>query len=647
MPSALDLLRSKWTIGGLDAPRFTWLAALGLILFTFGVLITFWLKVRTQHKRHQKTAEAIRKLARDYPLSPGDGLPLPAFDAASKIVQEVAPLKRPWHQFSAHRILQRTARGEDQVWISQGAGTVFTEAAVVDSQLNRAFYAAIPGIVTGTGLLFTFLAILVALLDVRLADNRVQGLELLIQGLSGKFVSSISALLAATVYLLAEKPLQHSLSQSHQELVGALDELIPLLSPSQILVNLTRDIGEQSTAFRAFNADLSQKLKQSFSESMGPTLARMVESIEELNQLLRAAEDQKQESITGSLEGMLSRLERSMTGALAQMGTSFQESLSGGATAQFQKVTDSLGGTAALLAQMNTQFMATQQMMSEVVALAKESTSEQMHLGRTHIAELTEVLRGLMAQLHETADNSMSKMNATLTAVVHGLSQQVGELSEKMTNSIIGSAGLATDAANEVIQKADRWSTQSAQQLKELLETHHAQLDTVKNLRAALEESLGEFNGALVGYRTVSTSLEQVVANASGAAGSLAASAKAAGETHSAVQRVAALALQQVEQLSAANRGQEEVWRNIQSRMEQYQQLFSRVEGEASTLLAQIGQHLANYVQTSQEGFDGLIKVSDEHFANATKRLGNSVNELDDVLQMFSEELQKRRNDRN
>jgi hypothetical protein len=63
------------------------------------------------------------------------------------------------------------------------------------------------GIVTWTGLLFTFLAILVALLDVRLAGNRVQGLELLIQGLSGKFVSSISALLAATVYLLAEKPL--------------------------------------------------------------------------------------------------------------------------------------------------------------------------------------------------------------------------------------------------------------------------------------------------------------------------------------------------------------------------------------------------------------------------------------------------------
>ena len=56
-------------------------------------------------------------------------------------------------------------------------------------------------------------------------------------------------------------------------------------------------MGEQSVAFRAFNADLSGRLKQSFSESMGPTLQRMVGAVEELNQLLRAAEATKSDTI--------------------------------------------------------------------------------------------------------------------------------------------------------------------------------------------------------------------------------------------------------------------------------------------------------------------------------------------------------------
>lgn len=45
-------------------------------------------------------------------------------------------------------------------------------------------------------LLFTFLAILVALLAVKITESQqITGLDLLIEGLSGKFVSSIAALL--------------------------------------------------------------------------------------------------------------------------------------------------------------------------------------------------------------------------------------------------------------------------------------------------------------------------------------------------------------------------------------------------------------------------------------------------------------------
>ena len=119
--------------------------------------------------------------------------------------------------------------GTDRFWSPQSAETVFNETSVLASRLNQNFYTAIPGIVTGFGLLCTFVAILFALLDVKLGgptNKQFTGLDKLVSGLSGKFLSSIAALLSATVFLLCEKKLSHSLTQSLRELVIALDALV-------------------------------------------------------------------------------------------------------------------------------------------------------------------------------------------------------------------------------------------------------------------------------------------------------------------------------------------------------------------------------------------------------------------------------------
>lgn len=154
--------------------------------------------------------------------------------------------------------------GMDHYWSSESAETVFSEAAVLDRQLNRNFYTAIPGMVTGLGLLFTFIAILFALLDVKLGGStgkQFTGLDTLVSGLSGKFLSSIAALFAATVFLFCEKRLLHNLTTSFRELAAALDALVPRLTPAHILDDIRRYmVEEQSTTFKHFSSDLSTLL---------------------------------------------------------------------------------------------------------------------------------------------------------------------------------------------------------------------------------------------------------------------------------------------------------------------------------------------------------------------------------------------------
>jgi len=101
--------------------------------------------------------------------------------------------------------------------------------------------------------------------------------------LSGKFVSSIAALFSATIFLLFERVLRHRLAWARLDLIEELNAFVPKLTSARLLAEVQRDISEQSVAFRSFNADLSTKLKQGFSEGLAPAIQRMVESIEELN----------------------------------------------------------------------------------------------------------------------------------------------------------------------------------------------------------------------------------------------------------------------------------------------------------------------------------------------------------------------------
>lgn len=633
----LQFLIQSQEIYGLQAPVLSWLAGFGVILYTAVHLVSLRWKVASLVGEYKAATASVEKLSRDNPLRAAEGLPFQVYDSLSQAIAPYPALRRAWQRYQSRKVIRRAADAEEQVWSSVSADVVFTESAIVDSAINRAFYVGLPGMITGVGLLFTFVAILIALIHVKLVEGKITGLDLLIQGLSGKFVSSIAALFAATIFLGFEKRYWHRLSVKRSALVESIDGIVPYVSEGQVLADLSRDISEQSTAFRSFNADLAQKLRQSFSESMGPTLVRMVTVIEELAQVLKAAEAQKQESITGSLEHLLTKLQDSLTQTLDQMSRSFRESISGGAMTEFKGVNESIAGAAKLLDSMNGQFQATQNALADVVQFAKASTSDQIALGNRQVEELTQVLRGLMTEMEAKAGSSVNSMSATLTAVVAALSSKVEALGDRMTASLGQSADAATGAARDVIDRAESWSTRSASQLAELLEAHESQLNRMTDLRKVLDDSLGGFLAALAQYRNVNADVQKVTADFSALATSLAGATKAMRDTQLAAQQVAGLAAGQLEHLATANRDQQSVWQGIARNMEQYRAVFSKVEEDTSKLLDQISQHLTDYVEVSQKGFEGLITVSDQHFATATQRMAASVNELDEVLQGLSE----------
>ncbi len=204
----IERLKHSSTHLGIKAPTFIWWAAGVLLVVPLCVLAYLWWLIKRESSTLESTAASIDVLRTREPVAPGHGLSAAVYEGLVQIFATSISLRAAWNAFNSLIVGRRNISGEEQYWVSDSAEAAFSEAVVFEGRLNRGFFTALPGIVTGSGLLFTFLAILVALLEVKVVENnQIKGLELLIQGLSGKFVSSIGALFSATVFMLAERPL--------------------------------------------------------------------------------------------------------------------------------------------------------------------------------------------------------------------------------------------------------------------------------------------------------------------------------------------------------------------------------------------------------------------------------------------------------
>lgn len=634
---------APWTLAGITAPIAIWIGAGLLALFVVSQLARLGLAVWRARRLFHRAARRVEAMRAQHPHRPNHGLADTAYDELSRLFEEpaFAVLTPAWHAYDAQVLLQPSRQGDDERWAPTSADAAFSEDALVDARINRSFYLAVPSLVTGLGLLLTFLAILIALLDVSVKENQVLGLEGLVAGLSGKFVSSVVALLFASVFLMFERSLLHRVSNARLRLVRAIDGLVPRRTELAVLADLQKQFEEQSVAMRMLNTDLAPTLNRSLSESMGPTLSRMAQTIDELNQLMRAAQAQQQESITGSLESMLGRLEQSMVATLDRMGEQFATSLSGSATQQFEQAAGSLGGLARVLGEMNTQSQTTQAALSELIGFARNSTQEQVALGRSQVEELTTVLRSLMSQMQESTGATLANMTAALTGVVHDLSAKVTDLGASMAATVEHSSLQASNAAVRVVEQADAWSQRNASQLAELLEKHHEQSERMDELRRLLEASIAQVRTAIGEHSTLAAELRRAGGELGTVAERAVQSTEALRQIQGGLNQVAQLSATQVEQLGEANRQQQEGWRRVQASMQQYEASFKQVDQAAGQLLGQLADHVSKYTQTTKQGFDQLVTVSNELIANAVSKLGGSIGDLDEHLDNLNEILGK------
>ena len=253
-------------------------------------------------------------------------------------------LGHSWKEFS-ETVIKEKVDNTVKIWNSRQAEDFFSFDKIVLPKLHLTYLEAVPGIVTGIGLLGTFIALFCGLQNLHVeTDMQVTGIDGLINNLSSKFLSSIIGVSAAVFFLIFEKICVGTLENECHELERRLNDLFPRVITEGLLTKLLVEAKEQTNQLKHFNTDMTSRLKSSLEESMQPTMIRMIEAIERLTDLTDNFHKQNQpatEQIVASIGRLSDATEQFQnekgeqnSEVLENMVAKFSEKLSSGANAE-------------------------------------------------------------------------------------------------------------------------------------------------------------------------------------------------------------------------------------------------------------------------------------------------------------------------
>ncbi|MDH5429053.1 MAG: hypothetical protein OEZ05_08545 [Nitrospirota bacterium] len=265
------LSRDVAFLGGPSSPMLSWLGVFGILLFFLWHLRKLKKEVISVQREYERVCLMLGALAQERGDADRDRFRHhPDQEAGIRGNRKVnltnirrdcddlqildeemnkEPLFRePWRQYRRTLVLEHVPWFmEPRLFSTRRAEEVLTQEALMGSRINLPFYHQFPSLVTGLGLLLTFLALFIGLGKLHAEGSEIMGIQGLINGLAGKFLTSIVGLMVANLFTFIERPLVARLIHVHHTFLGLVDQLFPRKTMEQMLEQLTSIDGQQQS----------------------------------------------------------------------------------------------------------------------------------------------------------------------------------------------------------------------------------------------------------------------------------------------------------------------------------------------------------------------------------------------------------------
>jgi hypothetical protein len=306
-------------VGGFQSPLLSWLGAGGIILLCLwhsAFLIQGIWQIRQAivrlHPSVARLASARQQASREWIVLPhsakkqmqltqtqGTRRDLDDLQELDRVMQAEQAFAEDWLSYRKTFVVEQPAWFiEPTVSTERSAAEYFSFATLCATRLNVRFYQQLPSFLTGVGLMFTFLAILIGLSKLHANGSQIEGIQGLINGLAGKFVTSVVGLACANSFTLLEKSLWYRLAKHHRLFVSLLDVMFPQKVKDR---SLYASQGSPISTGSSLRNDSANQLVEAIHHRLGATVSALTSASQSLEKLGISQGQLKQEQLASEI----------------------------------------------------------------------------------------------------------------------------------------------------------------------------------------------------------------------------------------------------------------------------------------------------------------------------------------------------------
>lgn len=403
-----------------------------------------------------------------------------AKEQARSAVKGKAHLAAAWHE-TEERVIP-LPHGQRTLFVMFGAPRdLWSGSRLLARSMNLPLAEAVPNLLVGVGLLFTFFFLTLALTEATAALGPSQGgtatnltdaTKGLLSAAGAKFLTSLTGLLASIVWTISFRRRMARLNSAAEAVLDQIRRIVPSGGGEMAMfaqLQTSRELHQAAIGHTEVSKEVSEKT------------SRQVELSEEL---LNESREQ-----TGTFKRFETDLAVSLAGAIT---TAFSPQME----AMTSKLTAAIDGLSLKIGTMNQE--ALQHMMDDFAAMLKKSTDSEMAQLRETLTTLAERLTGAGSAIGEGAGKAAEKLDKAGSDLLTRVEQVSANLASGATN-LEG----ATQGVKEAMNDLDVTIREAAELGKQGSTFVRGALGDAEQVFGRLKSAAEELNAA-------GTSLERV-----------------------------------------------------------------------------------------------------------------------------------------
>lgn len=330
---------------------FDWVTAGFIIVMELALLIYGWkplIELRLAEFSFINCADSIRKLKR---VSGGSG-----WREVVRLTDEI-PSRYVRNRFAAFEreiAMQGPRRPDDDDFVYSDFQNYINEDILRKEVGNQPVSEALPGIMTGLGILGTFVGLVMGLqyFDSSTATAIQESIPTLINGIRTAFITSIVGIIFSLIYNMIYRRIMKGSLRAMDELVESVYGGVAAEPEEEARRILIEQSIKQTERLDAMSAAIGQEVSASLRQTVEPAMEEFSSIIQRLS---RTADEVQLQALEYIVDNFVERMNQTMGLKLEQFGKTMQEvgywQMKN--AEQLQKTTEMISGTASDIAKLS------------------------------------------------------------------------------------------------------------------------------------------------------------------------------------------------------------------------------------------------------------------------------------------------------